>query len=297
MYFPCAIHGLYTVVVRLCNIQVPPDGDHPDPEPALARPPAPGQAPVPPVAPAPESDVESEVQNVEEIDEEFRENQDQASMNEHDEPLPKPHNYRQYEFSESFAEQSVGPAQCVHQKFLLTTKDHLDAIEAKYNGIKTVRQRIDDFLKGFKQSLHVDEKSEFPLCFQRLRERAKDFETLELDGEELCITVDETADEDVKEPVLKFNFMLKECREFLGKQNTAREFIEEKISAVKKESVQTQATQAALQRANKQLEMLPIWANEIERLISATKAASRHLQPQSRRITTGIHVIRITEDQ
>lgn len=206
-------------------------------------------------------------------------------------PPPKPPNSTQFKFSKSFDQQSVGPPKSIHQTFLLTTKDHLDEIDAKYNEIITVRERIDDLLKGFKQSLHVGEKSELPLCFQRLRECAGDFETLELDGEELRIIVGEDADENVKEPVSQFNEMLKECREFQGKQQSAHEFVQGKISAVEKETVQTQATQEALQRAKEQLNVLLKWGKEIKSLVIATKSASIHLQPRN---ITGI--IRIIED-
>lgn len=299
LYFPCAIQGLYTVV-RLCNIQVPPDGPPPDPDPDLAAAPAPRNPNPPDPAHPPHPDVippplpETEPVSDGEVDEDFLEEQAQAVMNEHDEPLPKPHSYKQYEFSESFAQESVGPAKNVNQTFLHTTKDHLDAIEAKYNEMYRLRQRIDDFLKGFKQSLYVSETSDLPLCFKRLRERAGDFETLKLNTEELYIIVGETADEDVKEPVLKFNFMLKECREFPGSQHTAHEFINDKISAVEKEPVQTQTTQDALQRAKTQLKMLQTWGKEIENLVSATKSAAGDLLPNSKRIKTGL--IRINRE-
>lgn len=213
-----------------------------------------------------------------------------------DRPLPQSRapNYKQYGFSESLAQQNVGPAKNVHQKFLHVTKDHLDSIEAKYNEIYGVRQRINVLLKGFKESLHVSETSELPLCFQRLRECAGNFETLKLNREELCIIVGEAAGEDVKKLVSKFNEMLKECREFPGSQHTAHEFINDKISAVEKEPVQTQTTQDALQRAKTQLKMLQTWGKEIENLVSATKSAAGDLLPNSKRIKTGL--IRINRE-
>ena len=248
--------------------------------------PPPDHGPADPVLPAqPDDDPEDKLEEL----------VNQAPIDEDGEPFPKPPVYRDYEFSASFAQKNVGPAKSIPQTYLHKTKAHLDAIETKYNEIYTVRQHIDDLLKGFKQRLDIDETSELPLCFQSLREQhlknqGWGVKNLELKEQELRI-VGNIPNEDAKEAVYKFNTMLEECRGFLEKQHTAHEFIQDKIRAIEREPVQIQTTQDALQRAKKQLEMIQTWNKQIENLVSATKLASSYLHRKPE-LTGTMHILK-----
>lgn len=270
----------------------------PNPAPGLDPNPAPAHLPDPDPDPVPDPDPLQDHEpahppNPDPVhppgDEEFGKEQGQAT------PLPVPHSCKDYEFSASFAQKSVGPAGIVPQTFLHPTKTHLDAIEKEYDEIFVMRQFIDNLLQGFKQILRLTEKDELPLCFKRLREHAGDYERLELNEEELQVYVGENADEDAKEAVYKFNTMLKQCTQFPAKQDAAFKFIQAKIKDVENESIHVQATEDALLRAKKQLDMLQKWDNDIQILVSEIKSASSHLQSKSRRLATGIHTLQLED--
>ena len=185
---------------------------------------------------------------------------------------------RRYEFSESIVKAETGPTVDLEQSFLEKAKAHLDIIEREYNRMFALRVDIDNLLKGFKQRLRVSKTAQLSVCFKNLRDLVGKYETLELSQEEqLHIVIGEEACEDAKEAVAKFNTMLERCSEYPEKQREAEATIQQKIVALEKDRVQTQATVDAQQRAKTQLMKIHQWGEEIQSLVKVTKSSAKYL--------------------
>ena len=184
--------------------------------------------------------------------------------------------YRQ--FSQSFVQATIGSPADITQSYLKEAKAHLDNIEEEYKKIFDVRVDIDNPLKGFKQKLCVKKTTQLFVCFKRLRRLVGNDKTLQLSQEgQLHIVIGEDACEDAKEAVEQFNLMLQRCSEYPEKQNEAEAIIEREIVALERDSVQTQATLDAQQRARTQLSALREWGEEVQNIIEDTKSSAKHL--------------------
>jgi hypothetical protein len=187
-----------------------------------------------------------------------------------------------HEFSQALVHAETGPPVDIEQSFLEDAKAHLDTIEKEYKKMFELRVDIDKLLKGFKQRLHVEEKTQLSVCFKHLRGLVGDYETLQLSREgQLCIIIGEDACEGAKEAVEKFNLMLQRCSEYPEKQSEVEAIIEREIVALERDSVQTQATLDAQQRARKQLSALREWGEWIQSHIKETKSSSKYLSGQN----------------
>ena len=196
------------------------------------------------------------------------------------------------EFSQSTTERETGPPLNLEQSFLDRTKVHLDAIEEQYSQILPLRKEIDDLLGGFKQRLRVGGTTPLSGCFKHLRGLVGHYETLTLNQEDMKIVIGEEAEEDAKEAVEKFNFMLEKCVEFPERLEGAKTVVQERIVALERERIQTQATIDAVERAKKQLDDLHTWGDDIENIKKGTRSASGHLA--SKVLATGM-VVRLED--
>ena len=202
---------------------------------------------------------------------------------------------RECTFSQTLTQKGIGPLVPLKESYLNPAiKANLEDIEAIYTEIFALCVDIDNLLTGFKQRLYyVDEIASISMCFEKLRSLVGQDETLELNKRDniiMCIDIGKNADEDAKEAVTKFNLMLERCREFLAKQNKAKTEIPEKISAIEAESVQTQATLDAVDRAKKQFHSIQEWNKQIVEIIEDTKSASKQFWPvlPRSRLATGM---------
>ena len=154
----------------------------------------------------------------------------------------------------------------------------MDTIEREYNKTFALRVDIDNLLNGFKQRLCVNKETQLSVCFKNLRDIVGRYETLMLSQKgQLHIVIGEEACEDAKEAVAKFNAMLERCSEYPEKQSEAEVTIQQEIAALERDSVQTQATLDAQQRARRQLSALHDWGEEIQSLVMDTKSSASNL--------------------
>ena len=118
------------------------------------------------------------------------------------------------------------------------TRDVLEAIKERYEGVLEEREAIGRLMVSFKESLGVVPESEFPACFTKLQSQLqrRDEVTLNKDGPpQIEITQyqpNQELPESVSNAVSQFNEMMRKCQEFLGGIDEATTFIEEKLAAL-----------------------------------------------------------------
>ena len=176
------------------------------------------------------------------------------------------------------------------ESYLENTKAHLDTIDQKFTEIFEKYGEIGTLLNEFKKKLGVDEKTDLPMCFLRLRECVGNYNKLELsENRPLSIVVEEGADKTAKEVVEVFNQVLRLCDEFPSERDAAEEFIREKRQMVQSESVQTQSTLEALEHSGKQLEEMRRLSQLIKNLNNDIIVAKTSLESM-KRVTGQIQV-------
>ena len=180
------------------------------------------------------------------------------------------------------------PQILLNESYLARTKAHLAAIEEQYNEVLPLCTEINGLLEEFRRILKVEQKTLLSVCFKHLRRNIGRYDTLELNKENMRIDIDEEAEKYAKEAVEKFNLLLVKCSEFPDKLKQAKSVIQERVTALDRERVQTHATMEALARAKEQFEDIEKWANEAVYCIRATKSLSCYLEPNS---TTDINNI------
>lgn len=192
------------------------------------------------------------------------------------------------EFLPTFVQEVAGPRVVLEESFLDKAKAHMDAIDEEYNKISAIYEDIGNLQNGFRGRLGVAEKTLLSECFKHLRELVGPYcRTLEWNGEHniMRIEIGEEEDEDAKEAVAKYNTMLTRCKEFKENVPEAETVIKQKMAALACESIQTAATQEAVENAKKKCEALQEKRKVIDRILADTRSASIHLLP---RITTGL---------
>ena len=190
------------------------------------------------------------------------------------------------DFSPSLVREDIGPTVELEQSFLENARANLEAIDQEYNEISEICEDIGNLQGGFRQRLRVQEEILLSECFKHLRQRVGKYsQTLNFNTERMCIEIGEEEDEDAQEAVEKYNCMLERCKEFQEKKPKAERVIKEKMTALAGESIQTQATQEAVQYAQQKYDALLARDNDIQRILTDTKSAAKYLLPP---ITTGV---------
>ena len=179
-----------------------------------------------------------------------------------------------YTFSKADIEKEVGPPVVLKESFLRQSIEHLRVIDQEYETTFAMRVDIHAIFTEFRDTLNVSEQANISECFKSLGKLVGRRRTLSLDKNRI---VSEDTDGTVNQAVEKFNEMANKFEELQCKLAQAKAIIEEKIDALEMETVQTTATEHAIQRARKQARLLQDWEGHIEDIYEDAESAAGYL--------------------
>jgi DNA repair exonuclease SbcCD ATPase subunit len=178
-----------------------------------------------------------------------------------------------YTFSKADIERDVGPPVVLKESFLRQSMEHLRVIDQEYETTFAMRVDIHAIFTEFRDTLNVSEQTNISECLSlgNLVGRRK---TLSFDKKRI---VSKDTDNTVNQAVEKFNEMANKFEELQRKLAQAKAIIAVKIDALEKETVQTTATEHAIQRARKQARFLQDWEGHIEDIYEDAECAAGYL--------------------
>ena len=152
--------------------------------------------------------------------------------------------------------------------------EHLRVIDQEYETTFAMRVDIHAIFTEFRDTLNVSKQANISECFKSLGMFVGRRRTLSFDENRI---VSEDTDDTVNQAVEKFNEMANKFEELQRKLAQAKAIIAVKIDALEKETVQTTATEHAIQRARKQARFLQDWEGHIEDIYEDAECAAGYL--------------------